>query len=386
MKAIINATLILRDHYVPDAAILMEDGKIKAFGEMSKLNIPDGTETIDAKGFFVGPGLVDIHTHAGGDYSFLRDIPNACQVHLKGGTTSVLATYGYRNTQEKMILGLNAARKAMEEDPRCANLAGVYMEGPYLNSNFGAGKDNLPWNKPINRDDYLPVLQAGKGVVRAWTTAPERENILQFIEDARAIDPTYVFTVGHSEATPEQIERLIPYGLCIGTHHTNATGTIVNYPECRGCCVDEAVNYNDRIYAEMICDSHGIHVDPYMLRLVRKTKGDDRIILITDATAAIKEEGRQTGLYEGVDDINFDFQEEISGTRICLNQACRNMMKHTGASLVDVFKFASYNPAQATNLHDRGEIAEGKRADLIVVDYLMNVKTVVIRGNVEYQA
>ncbi len=386
MRAIVNATLVLRDHYLPDAVILMEDGCIKAFGESSEITVPEGTELIDAGGLFVGPGLVDIHTHAGGDHSFLRDIPGACQEHLKGGTTSVLATYGYRNSQANMILGLDRAREAMENDPRCANLAGVYMEGPYLNSNFGAGKDDLPWNKPINREDYLPVLKAGKDLVRVYATAPERENLLSFILDAKEIDPNVVFTVGHSEATPEQVERLIPYGLCLGTHHTNATGTIVKYPECRGCCVDEAVNYNDRIYAELICDSHGIHVAPYMLRLIRKVKGDDRIVLITDATAAIKEEGRQTGLYEGVDDINFDFQEEISGTRMRLNQACRNMMKHTGASLVDVFKFASYNPAQAVRLTDRGEIAEGKRADLILVDHLMNVKTVLIKGRIEYQA
>ena len=42
----------------------------------------------------------------------------------------------------------------------------------------------------------------------------------------------------------------MPYGLCIGTHHTNATGTIINYPECRGCCVDEAVNYLLDLYSD----------------------------------------------------------------------------------------------------------------------------------------
>lgn len=65
----------------------------------------------------------------------------------------------------------------------------------------------------------------------------------------------------------------MPYGLRIGTHHTNATGDRIFYPEVRGVCVDEAVNYNREIYAELICDSRGIHVDPYMLRTGTEDQG-----------------------------------------------------------------------------------------------------------------
>ena len=55
-------------------------------------------------------------------------------------------------------------------------------------------------------------------------------------------------------------------------------------------------------------------------------------------------------------------------------------MKHTGASLVDVFNFASYNPAKCYGMTDRGEIAVGKRADLIVVDHKMNIQKVFLKG------
>jgi len=175
----------------------------------------------------------------------------------------------------------------------------------------------------------------------------------------------------------------MPYGLCIGTHHTNATGTIVNYPECRGVCVDECVNYNNDIYAELISDSMGIHVDPYMQRLVRKIKGDDRIILISDQT--IHEPMQVPGL-EHVTDLNFTYRKDgaidISGSKLTLNVACRNYMKHTGASIVDAFKVGSYNPARAVGLTDRGEIRVGLRADLIFVDIKMNIKTVILGGKV----
>ena len=68
MTAIINATLVMPDHYIPDATLIIEDGRIKNFGK--KLEIPEGTEIIDAKGFYVGPGLIDIHTHADGETYF----------------------------------------------------------------------------------------------------------------------------------------------------------------------------------------------------------------------------------------------------------------------------------------------------------------------------
>ena len=59
------------------------------------------------------------------------------------------------------------------------------------------------------------------------------------------------------------------------------------------------------------------------------------------------------------------------------------MMVHTGASIVDVFRYASYNPAKAVGFTDRGEIAVGKRADLVFVDYKMNIKNVILKGEVQ---
>ena len=253
------------------------------------------------------------------------------------------------------------------------------METPYINPKYGSNRAKNPWNKPIDKEDYAPILKAAGTLVKVWCIAPERENIEEFVMAAREVNPDVRFAVAHSEATPQQIEALMPYGLCIGTHHTNATGTLVKYPECRGVCVDEAVNYHHEIYAELICDSRGIHVDPYMLRLIRKIKGDDRIVLISDASYG---DAPNPPGYEGVNDINFDYEGEIAGSKLTLDIACRNMMRHTGASIVDVFRFASYNPARAVGFYDRGEIRKGLRADLVIADHWMSVKTVILEGEV----
>ena len=83
-------------------------------------------------------------------------------------------------------------------------------------------------------------------------------------------------------------------------------------------------------------------------------------------------------------DLNFTFAADgtidISGSRLTLNQACRNMMTHTGASIVDVFRYASTNPANALGFADRGQIAPGLRADLVICDHQMNIKSVILKG------
>jgi N-acetylglucosamine-6-phosphate deacetylase len=143
------------------------------------------------------------------------------------------------------------------------------------------------------------------------------------------------------------------------------------------------VNYNNNIYAEIISDSCGIHVDPYMQRLIRKIKGDDKIILISDCTnyPPIVPPG-----LEHVTDLNFTYMAsggiDISGSKLTLNVACRNWMKHTGASIVDAFRAASYTPAKVVGLCDRGEIREGLRADLVITDIKMNIKTVILNGEI----
>ncbi len=375
MTAIINATLVMRDHLIPGGVLLMENGKITAFGESRKMEIPEGCEIIDAEGKYVGPGFVDIHTHSDGRV-FFYDNPKAVGHHLKHGTTTILAALYFSMTTEEFVDAMGKIREAMK-DPDCKNLCGIYMEGPYMNPKFGCDKEHNPWIGPVDRQKYQPIIDAGWDLVKVWGLAPERENIEQFVQDVKAKNPAAVFSVAHSEAAPQQVEALMPYGLKIGTHHTNATGDRIFYPEVRGVCVDEAVNYNREIYAELICDSMGIHVDPYMLRLVRRIKGDDRIILISDAYAC---DGPIPPGYDGVDDINFDWTGEIAGSKLTLDIACRNALKHLGASVVDVFRFASYNPAMAVGFYDRGEIAVGKRADLVIVDHWMKVNKVIFEG------
>ena len=376
MKAIVNAIVVMKDYLIPNGVILIDGEEIVKVGKAKDISIPDGAQIIDAENHYVGPGLVEIHTHAA-DNKWIFENPKETSAHLlEHGVTSVLpALYNNLNKEAyiKAASDIIDAHKKGDFD----NFAGFYMEGPYLSPNFGCERDKNVWKDAVVREEYMDVVKAVKDYARVWCFAPEREGIDQFVKDVKREIPNIAFAVAHSEATPEQVEKYMPYGLKIATHHTNATGTIPHYSECRGVCVDEAVNYNKEIYAEIISDRMGIHVVPYMQRLVRKIKGDDRIILIADQFVC---DGPIPAGFEEATDIHFDNAGEIAGSGLTLDIACGNFMVHTGCSVCDAFKFGSYNPARAIGLADCGYIAEGNKANLVFVDQFFNVKKVIFKG------
>ena len=113
MTAIINATLVMRDHLIPEAVLFIEDGLIKAFGEMRTTPVPEGCEIIDADGAYVGPGFVDIHLHAGPTGRIFNEPVKSCQHHLHQGTTSMMpALYFSMNRDELVIFVITVKYKA----------------------------------------------------------------------------------------------------------------------------------------------------------------------------------------------------------------------------------------------------------------------------------
>lgn len=379
MKAIINGTLVMYDHIVPNGVILIDDGKIVKCGKAKEIEIPKGAEIIDAEGLYVGPGLIDIHTHAA-DNMWIFENPTETSKHLmEHGVTSVLPAL-YTNLNKQAYLDAIDNILSARDNGKFKNFLGFYMEGPYLSPNFGCERDKNVWKDAVVHDEYIDIVKKAKDTAKVWCFAPEREGIEQFVKDVKAEIPNIVFAVAHSEATPAQVEKYVPYGLKIATHHTNATGTIEHYSECRGVCVDETVNYNKEIYAEVISDRMGIHVVPYMQRLIRRIKGDDRVILIADQFVC---DGPIPEGFEEATDIHFDNAGEIAGSGLTLDIACRNFMIHTGCSVCDAFRFASTNPARALNMNFIGRIGEDCEADLIFVDDKFNVKKTIKKGDIQ---
>ena len=86
MLAIQNVTIILRDHLIYDGILLIEDGKIADFGEARDIAVPRDAEIIDGRDQYLGPGLIDIHLHAGGGVWFYED-PQKAALALRSLTS-----------------------------------------------------------------------------------------------------------------------------------------------------------------------------------------------------------------------------------------------------------------------------------------------------------
>ena len=98
-----NAQLVLESGILWDGALLLQGERIIKYGKQRDMEeeIASAEIRIDAKGAYVGPGLVDIHSHAGSSTLFQEDPVTAANGHLAKGTTSVLATLGYRSSVEE---------------------------------------------------------------------------------------------------------------------------------------------------------------------------------------------------------------------------------------------------------------------------------------------
>ena len=188
---------------------------------MSKLTIPEDCEILDARGQYVGPGFVDIHTHSDGNV-FFTEQPKAVGHHLRHGTTTVLAALYFSMNREELMAALGKIREAMA-DPDCKNLAGVYMEGPYL-SMKQVGARHPDYITPPKEEDYLPLLEKyGKYIARV-TYAPENDTDQKFTKALMRYG--ILPSVGHSDATYEELLPAFKEGCTLVTHLYSCTSTI----------------------------------------------------------------------------------------------------------------------------------------------------------------
>lgn len=381
MKAIINTKLIMEDGIIWDGAITYENGRIVSCGWAKDVEILEGTETIDAGGLYTAPGFIDIHNHGSQKHLFYEDPMACCEHFIKHGQTTVLPTFYCDMTKDQYLEGAKKVKEAAKTGAGRI-MAGLYMEGPYMDGT-GSNQKFIKWKSGTHREEYEDLVQELKGFAKVWAIAPERENIEEFVSYVHEADPKAVFAMGHSAATAAQCRKLKKYGMTLQTHHGDSGKTEGKAQGVIGAGCDEFSLYDPDIFCELICDETGIHQDEGMIKLAIRTKGVERIILITDS---MKASGDYTAnLEKGVaygPDLNYDYDGYLSGSHMTMDGACRNVMKHSGYGLCHAVRMASLNPAVMLGMDDElGSIAEGKKANLIIMDDMVNVKKVILEGD-----
>ena len=380
MTVIINTNVILPDGILFDGIIAFDKGRITKISRSKDFSIQDGDEIIDANGLYTAPGLIDIHNH-GSRESFFADAPEECVCHfLKHGETSILPTF-YQTMPLEEMLSAKEKLQSFSKKGIGKVIKGIYMEGPYMASG-GSNWEQFKWSGKIDKNLYKPLVDKTHDFVKVWAVDPARENIGEFMSYVREVDKDTVFALGHSMATSEDCEKVAKYGIRLQTHHGDSgMAPRINQAKFGAGC-DEYTLCNSDMYAEIIADEAGIHLAPYSIRTAIKTKGVEKIILITDSYPA--EGDYKNNEAEGIkygSDLNYDKNGWLAGSHLTLDKAIRNVMSYTGYGLAHAVRFASLNPAKLLGIDkDYGSLEVGKIADLILVDDKFNVKSVLLEG------
>ena len=381
LTAIVNTKLVMEDGIIWDGALTYENGVIIQVGKREDVSIPDDAEIYDAKGLYTAPGLVDIHNHGCREYYFYENPLEASRYFLKHGETTVLPTFYHAMSKEDMLEGAVKIREASKEGAGKI-MARIYMEGPFM-SLIGSFQNQIKWTGDIKEKDFTDLIDSFGDMIRVWAIDPDRENIEEFMEYAKKYTPQAIFAHGHSTSSFEKIQELKHYGVKIRTHITDAGQAPGRAQGTPGAGGDQFCLYDSDMYAELICDETGIHVPPGLIKMIIRTKGVERVCLITDHTTVEEiqyKNNEEAGIWYG-SDLNYDDQGFLAGSLMTLENGVKNVMTHTGYGLCHAIRMASLTPAQVLGIDDAvGSLKPGKKANIIIIDDMVNISKVILVG------
>lgn len=375
---IIGGDLLAPEQTLLQHALLIEKGKIAAIAPSPSISPDD--HVIDAAGYFVAPGFIDVHVHGavGRDAMDARheSLHEMARFFASHGVTSFYPTT-MTDSHEAISAALQAIATCPQPDDG-AQILGTHIEGPYLNVKY-KGAQPAKFFRPPDPAEYRLWLETG--VLRLITIAPEIEGALPMI--AELSGQGVEFAVGHSAAIYEEVLQAVDAGLRQATHTYNAMlGLHHREPGTLG-----AVLADDRIYAQIICD--GIHVHPAAVKILIHAKGPQKVILITDSIPAA---GLRDGNYmlgaqpvKVEDGIAQTPGGALAGSTLTYDQGLRNIMEYSGLSLAEALPMATSIPAEAMGLSgQKGALIPGADADIVLLDAKIQVRLTMVCGKVVY--
>ncbi|HKR11843.1 MAG TPA: N-acetylglucosamine-6-phosphate deacetylase [Pyrinomonadaceae bacterium] len=368
-----NARIVLPDRVLEHGSVLIEDGLIASVSEsVSQIGM-------DLRGSVLIPGFIDVHIHG----SVGIDVMDASAGQLSE-ISAYLASQGVTGwvptfvpaADENYASSINAITQAAQ-DFAGARVLGVHYEGPFVNS-AQCGALHTEYFKTYSAPSDLDVLPVPANGVRMITLAPEIDGGVELVRELHVRG--WVISIGHTRASLDVLDRALAAGARHMTHFMNAMAPLHHRapgPIAWGLAHDD-------VTCDVIAD--GIHLDPFMLRLLMKMKGERGISLISDAIAAA---GKGDGDYQiwgetirVQDGRTSNAAGSIAGSVISMLDAVR-LMRSLGVSWVELAKIASLNPARLLGLaNECGSIEAGKRADLVALNDAGEVQLTLIGGRV----
>lgn len=360
--------------------IKVEDGKI---AKICDCKDKEGFIKLDDN-LIVVPGFIDEHIHGSATADNMDATMDAARTISKTiaseGVTSFLMTT-MTEPEEHIEKAMVNAKNFIEANEHIgAKAIGLHLEGPFISVKHKGAQPEESIRKPdVEIFKHYQAL-SGNNI---------KEITFAYEEDGKALanylrDTGVVASIGHTDATCDQVLEAIKEGVSCATHTYNAMKPL-HHREAGtvgGCLL------SDDIYCELICDL--IHVSPNAIKLLYKCKGKDKIVLITDAMRAkhmpdgqYSLGGQPVFVKDGAARLE---NGTLAGSILCMNDALKNIRKVLNTSFEDTINFATKNPAMNLGIFDKkGSIKEGKDADFAVVDKDLNVYMTISEGHIVYK-
>jgi len=384
--AIINGKIVTPHGIIEKGAILIEGAKINAVGKTDEIISSFTGKVIDANGKWVLPGFIDIHCHGGMGCDVmdgtLSDIETIARYHASGGTTVFLPTTA-SSTIESILQALDAVHQARTSKIDGAKVIGAHIEGPY----FCYPKRGCHLPKFVRNprpEEYDRILEYSDDIA-SMTLAPELDGSKELIKTL--VKNGIVASIGHSDATYNQVLNAIEWGATHVTHMYCAMSTIVKNGPARICGIVESTLLLDELTTEVIAD--GKHLPPELLKLVIKAKGVDKVCVVTDA---MRGAGMPSGVYtfgpkggqEALVQDNMAIMPDRTGyasSVVRTKDLVKTLVKSVGLNLIDAVNMASIVPAKIVGVEDRmGSLEKEKDANIVIADDDLEIHTTIVNG------
>jgi N-acetylglucosamine-6-phosphate deacetylase len=254
------------------------------------------------------------------------------------------------------------------------SLLGVHIEGPFFNVKY-RGVHQKQYINTIN-SDYLNLFESLKDFPVILTLAPECISTKQ-LKHLKSLG--FKILAGHTDASYDQLEEAIKYGLDGFTHLFNAMGQIsAREPGVVG----SALTF-DNAAASIIVDLH--HVHPSLIQMAYKQKPQGKLFFVSDSMATIHHGEPSFELYdEVVSESNgriINSEGKLAGSSITQIDAIKNAYQSCNIPLNEALAMASRYPAEYLGVANYlGSLKSGYRADLTHFDLDFQVHNVWVAG------
>lgn len=392
-KCLYNGKLITPERIIENGYVVFSDGKIIEVGSNIDVSSFDG-EMTDVKGKYIAPGFIDIHCHGGGGCDFMDGTVDAyitaATTHAKHGTTAILPTT-LTSTNEELINTFEVFNKVKDMEFDGAKLLGLHLEGPYFSPHQAGAQDPRYLKCPV-KEDYEEITRKSHGNIIRWSAAPELPGSAEF--GAFLKEQGILASIAHSNAKYEDVILAYENGFNLITHFYSGMSTITREYGYRKLGVIESGYVIDGMNVEIIADGH--HLPKELLKLVYKSKGADRIALVTDSM-------RGAGMPDGEESILGSLKDgqkviieggvaklmdrsAFAGSVCTTDRLVRTMHKEADVPLCDAVKMMTIVPARFIKIDNKkGSIALSKDADLVVFDEDINILMTIVEGKTVYK-